>query len=168
MKGRIKDLGYGLGGDLTLTLSLPRHHAQEMQELMDSDVRVEIKKWRDKRSLSQNAYAWVLITKIAQSMTPPLNKETVYIEMLKRYGQGGLLSIEKSKADEVLRAIDYWEHKGEGFTNGRDFIHVMVYIGSSKYNSKEMDVFVQGIVSEAKDLGIETLTPDELAKLEVG
>ena len=162
MKGRIKDMGFGLTGELTVTLALPRHHADEVKGLLDTDVSVDLKKWRNRRSLSANAYAWVLITKIAQSMTPPLNKEQVYLEMLKRYGQGGLLSIEKAKAVEVLRAIDYWEHKGAGHVKGKDFVHVMVYIGSSKYDSKEMSVFVDGIVSEAKDLGIETMTPAEL------
>ena len=52
--------------------------------------------------------------------------------------------------------------------NGKKFLHYMVYIGSSKYNTKEMSVFISGIVEEAKDLGIETLTPDEIARLRNG
>ena len=166
MKGRIKDLGYGLGGDLTLTLSLPRHHAQELQELMESEVRVEIKKWRNRRSLSANAYCWVLITKIAESMNPPMNKEEVYAEMLKRYGQGGFISVQKDKAADVMRAFDYYVPKGEGRVNGKEFLHMMVYVGSSQYDTKEMATFISGIVEEATDLGIETMTPQELAMLE--
>jgi len=166
MKGRIKDLGYGLGGDLTLTLSLPRHHAEDLKALVDVDVAVDVKKWRNKRSLSANAYCWVLITQIAQSMTPPMNKEEVYVEMLKRYGQGGFISIQADKAGDVTRAFDYYVQKGEGEVNGKKFLHYMVYVGSSKYNTKEMATFISGIVEEAKDLGIETMTPQELAMLE--
>lgn len=168
MKGQIKDIGFGLKGDLSITLALPREHANNLIDLTGGDVSVEIKKWRERRSQSSNAYAWVLITKIAQSMTPPLNKQDVYIEMLKRYGQGGIVTIEKEKLDGVLRAFDYYEPepKGQGRTNGREFWHMMVYVGSSKYDTKEMSVFVDGIVQEAKDLGIETLTPQELALLE--
>lgn len=168
MKGRIKDLGFGMGGDLTLTLSLPRHHAEDLKALVDVDVAVDVKKWRNKRSLSANAYCWVLITQIAQSMTPPMNKEEVYVEMLKRYGQGGFISIQADKASDVTRAFDYYVQKGEGEVNGKKFLHYMVYIGSSKYNTKEMATFISGIVEEAKDLGIETLTPDELARLRNG
>jgi len=168
MKGRIKDLGFGLGGDLTLTLSLPRHHAEDLKALVDVDVAVDVKKWRNKRSLSANAYCWVLITQIAQSMTPPMNKEEVYVEMLKRYGQGGFISIQADKASDVTRAFDYYVQKGEGEVNGKKFLHYMVYVGSSKYNTKEMATFISGIVEEAKDLGIETLTPDEIARLRNG
>lgn len=168
MKGRIKDLGFGMGGDLTVTLSLPRHHAEDLKALVDVDVAVDVKKWRNKRSLSANAYCWVLITQIAQSMTPPMNKEEVYVEMLKRYGQGGFISIQADKASDVTRAFDYYVQKGEGEVNGKKFLHYMVYVGSSKYNTKEMATFISGIVEEAKDLGIETLTPDELARLRNG
>ena len=166
MKGRIKDLGYGLGGDLTLTLSLPRHHADSLKKLMDADIEADIKKFREKRSLSQNAYAWTLITKIAQSVNPPMNKEEVYVEMLKRYGQGGFISIQADKASDVTRAFDYYVQKGEGEVNGKQFLHMMVYVGSSQYDTKEMATFISGIVEEAKDLGIETMTPQELAMLE--
>ena len=168
MKGRIKDLGFGMGGDLTLTLSLPRHHADSLKKLMDADIEADIKKFREKRSMSQNAYAWTLITKIAQSINPPMNKEEVYVEMLKRYGQGGFISIQADKASDVTRAFDYYVQKGEGEVNGKKFLHYMVYIGSSKYNTKEMSTFISGIVEEAKDLGIETLTPDEIARLRNG
>ena len=165
MKGRITNIGFGLEGDLTVTLSLPRHNADNIKKLLDAEIDAEIKKWREKRSLSANAYAWVLITQIAQSMTPPMNKEEVYVEMLKRYGQGGFISIQADKASDVTRAFDYYVQKGEGEVNGKNFLHYMVYIGSSKYNTKEMSVFISGIVEEAKDLGIETLTPQELERM---
>ena len=168
MKGRIKDLGFGLQGDLTVTLTLPRHHAEDIRALMDCEIDAEINKYREKRSMSQNAYAWTLITKIAQSINPPMNKGEVYVEMLKRYGQGGFISIQADKASNVTRAFDYYVQKGEGEVNGKKFLHYMVYIGSSKYNTKEMSTFISGIVEEAKDLGIETLTPDEIARLRNG
>ena len=168
MKGRIKDLGFGMGGDLTVTLSLPRHYADSLKKLMDADIEADIKKYREKRSMSQNAYAWVLITKIAQSINPPMNKEEVYAEMLKRYGQGGIISVQKDRVSDVMRAFDYYVQKGEGEVNGKQFLHMMVYVGSSQYDTKEMSTFISGIVEEAKDLGIETLTPDEIARLRNG
>lgn len=166
MRGRIKDLGFGFQGDLTVTLTLPRHHADNLKKLMDEDIEADIKKFRERRSLSANAYCWVLITKIAESMNPPMNKEAVYAEMLKRYGQGGFISVQKDRVENVMRAFDYYVQKGEGRVNGKEFLHMMVYVGSSQYDTKEMATFISGIVEEAKDLGIETMTPQELAMLE--
>jgi len=97
-----------------------------------------------------------------------MNKEEVYAEMLKRYGQGGIISVQKDKVADVMRAFDYYVQKGEGEVNGKQFLHMMVYVGSSQYDTKEMSTFISGIVEEAKDLGIETLTPDEIARLRNG
>jgi hypothetical protein len=64
-------------------------------------------------------------------------------------------------------------HRGEKLTvvecdiveelNGKTFTHYRLIIGSSEYDTKQMAQFIDGIVSEAKELGIETLTPAELA-----
>ena len=166
MLGQIKDIGLTLTGEIALTISLPRQHIEELTKLKDEQIDVTIKKYRERRSLSSNGYLWTLIGKIAEAITPPLNKDEVYIEMLKRYGQGGIVSVQKDKADDVLRAFDYYVPKGEGRVNGKEFIHMMVYVGSSKYDSKEMYLLIQGVASEAQELGIETLTPSELMQLE--
>ena len=165
MQAKIETLSRGMGGELLVTLSMPPSHIDEVAKLKDEPLDVEIKKHRERRSLTSNAYAWVLITKIAQSMHPPLNKNDVYVEMLKRYGQGDIVSIQKERLDNVLRAFDYYEFKGIGEVRGKEFHHYMVYVGSSQYNTKEMSVFIDGIVEEAKELGIETMTPDELRKM---
>ncbi len=166
MLGQIKDIGLTLTGEIALTISLPRQHIEELTKIKDEQIDVTIKKYRERRSLSSNGYLWTLIGKIAEAITPPLNKDEVYIEMLKRYGQGGIVSVQKDKADDVLRAFDYYVPKGEGRVNGKEFIHMMVYVGSSKYDSKEMYLLIQGVASEAQELGIETLTPSELMQLE--
>ena len=161
----IQGMSRGMGGELLVTLSLAPNHIDEITKLKDEVLDVKITKHRERRSLTSSAYAWVLITKIAQSMQPPLNKNDVYVEMLKRYGQGDIVSIQKERLDNVLRAFDYYEFKGIGEVRGKEFHHYMVYVGSSQYNTKEMSVFIDGIVEEAKELGIETMTPDELRKM---
>ena len=166
MLGQIENIGLTLKGELQLTLTLPRQYIEELSKLKDEQIDVTIKKHRERRSISSNAYLWTLIGKIAEAITPPLNKDEVYIEMLKRYGQGGIVSVQKDKADDVLRAFDYYVPKGEGKVNGKEFVHMMVYVGSSKYDSKEMYLLIQGVASEAQELGIETLTPSELMQLE--
>ena len=51
----------------------------------DKNKKFEIKPYHKKRSLNANAYAWMLIGKIADVVRN--SKEEVYIEMLKKYGQ---------------------------------------------------------------------------------
>ena len=52
-----------------------------------------------------------------------------------------------------------------GVINGKTFSHVKVFIGSSEYDTKQMSIFIEGIVQEATDLRIPTITPAELDKL---
>jgi hypothetical protein len=40
-----------------------------------------------------------------------------------------------------------------------------VYKGSSEFDSREMSIFLDGVVSEAKEMGIPTETPNEIARL---
>ena len=167
MKARIKGLVMSLDGGQELTLSLPGDWRDEYMKLKDADVDVEIKKYRERRSLTQNAYAWVLISKISESIMPALSKEQVYLMMLKRYGQGGFISVLSDQLELVKRKLDYYEEKGKAIKDGLEFTHLMVWVGSSKYDSHEMNLFISGIVEEAKDLGIETLTTAELEKMEV-
>ena len=167
MKARLKNLTMSLDGGQELTLALPGDWRAAFNRLKDADVSVEIKKWRERRSLTQNAYAWALIGKIAESMRPPLSKDECYQLMLKRYGQNGFVSIPADIYDLVIREIDYYEHKGTGTTKGKEFVHIRMWVGSSKYDRAEMALFLEGIISEAKELDIETLPPHELARMEV-
>lgn len=44
-----------------------------------------VKRHREKRSLDANAYCWLLINEIANVLR--VDKDSVYLSMLKRYGQ---------------------------------------------------------------------------------
>ena len=48
---------------------------------------------------------------------------------------------------------------------GKEFTHYKIFKGSSEYNTKEMAVLIDGIISEAKELDIETLPPVEVERL---
>lgn len=164
MKGRLKDLTIGLHGEQNVTVTIATDWREEYARLKDTDVDIKIEKHRKLRSLDANAYAWVLMGKLAQRISPPLDKSEVYQLMLQRYGQGGMVSIRNDMLDNMLRAFDYWQIKGHGEVHGKEFTHVQVWVGSSKYDTKEMSVFIEGIVSECKELGIDTDTPEQIAE----
>ena len=127
----------------------------------DRDKVFEIKEHKEKRSLNANAYAWTLITKIADALRT--SKEECYLEMLKRYGQSEIVSV-LSQID-VSGYFKYYEPLATATLQGKEFTHYKIYKGSSEYDSREMSILIDGIVSEAKELGIETIPPNEIERL---
>ena len=111
--------------------------------------------------MSANAYAWVLINKIADVLRK--SKEEVYFQMLKDYGQSEFVSVLSSI--DVKGYFKYYEEYGKGHVEGREFTHYKVYKGSSEFDSKEMAILIDGIVQEAKALDIETRTPAEIDEM---
>lgn len=127
----------------------------------DKTKQYEVKEHKEKRSLNANNYAWKLITEIADVMK--LSKEEVYIEMLKIYGQSEMVSV---LADiDVSKYFKYYSEAGESILKGKKFKHYKVYMGSSEMNTKQMSILIDGIVQEAKQLDIETMTPEQLSRL---
>lgn len=127
----------------------------------DRDKVFEVKEHKEKRSLNSNSYAWLLIGKIAD--VTRASKEEIYLKMLERYGQSEVVSV-LSEID-VKGYFKYYSVFGHARLNGKDFTHYKVYKGSSEYDSKEMAILIDGIISEAKELDIETLPPNEVERL---
>lgn len=128
---------------------------------INKDKEFEIKEYKPKRSRNANNYAWNLITKIADVLR--LDKEEVYLDMLKHYGQSEMVSV-LSEID-VKGYFKYYEKVGETVLNGKEFSHYKIFKGSSEYTTSEMNIFISGIVQEAEQLDIETLTPIEIERL---
>lgn len=129
----------------------------------EKDKVFDIKEHKDKRSLSQNAYAWKLITEIGNILRK--SKEDVYLMMLKDYGQSEIISILSTVKPHGY--FKYYEKIGTGIINDKEFTHYKIYKGSSEFDSKEMSIFIDGIIQECKQLDIETMTPNEIAMLKL-
>ena len=135
---------------------------QMVDELKDCErLSIEVKPFRPRRSLDSNNYAWKMITEIGNVLRA--NKEDIYLTMLKRYGQSELISVKAHIP--IHEYVKYCEEAGESELDGKLFKHYRVYKGSSEFDTREMSIFIDGVVSEAKELGIQTMTPNELAKL---
>lgn len=125
---------------------------------------VSIKEHKGKRSLNSNSYAWCLIQKIAESINS--DKHSVYIEMLKKYSREFTFVICKEKAVPKLKELySACIDLGEISVNGMEGHQIQVFYGSSTFDSKSMSIFIDGIVQECKELGIETMTPLELERM---
>lgn len=127
----------------------------------DTVYDVKIDKHREKRSLNANAYLWKLVTEIGNVLNK--SKEEVYLQMLIDYGQSEMVSI-LSEID-VKGYFKYYKLAGTSILNGKEFNHYKIYKGSSEYDTKEMSILLNGIVQEAKNLGIKTKDDIELERL---
>ena len=144
---------------LTNQYDLLTEEFSKLKELEEIDV--DLSEHKEKRSLNANAYAWFLIGKIADALR--IGKDEAYLNMLKRYGQSELVSILSSI--DITGYFKYYEVAGNSTLKGKEFTHYKIFKGSSEYNTTEMAVLIDGIVSEAKELGIETLPPYQLEEM---
>lgn len=140
-------------------------------------VEWEIKRHRQKRSLSQNSYYWKLVGMISDDQRLP--KSVVHNKMLRDYGQ--LMSIEgrlipvdildTEKAEEKALRLETVHLKPTSqvrMGSKKQMFRTYVMLrGSHDYDSREMSILLDGAVQEAQNLGIETLKPYELEALKV-
>lgn len=165
--GRIKDVSRDWQtNQYNITFTINEASAVgEIDNIKDADkLSIKAVKYRRKRSLDSNAYAWVLMQKLAEAAQS--DRWSVYLEMLKKYSREFTFVICKEHAVDKLKelyrtCIDL----GEVNVNGTEGHQMQVFFGSSTFDSKAMAVFIDGIVSECKELGIETLPPYELEKM---
>lgn len=161
LKAEIADLQFDLQGNQILSLRIHGDARRLYDAFKDKLLRVTVKEHRKKRSLNANALCWALCTEIANILRT--DKDSVYLTMLKRYGQSAVVSV---RSDIPFGGyLKYFETEGESVLNGKSFTHYKVFKGSSEYDTREMSIFLDGIVSEAKEMGIPVLSAAELALL---
>lgn len=126
---------------------------------LDRDTLYDIKitKHRNKRSLDANAYYWCLLSQIADAMK--IDKEQLHKDYLRQYG---VITQAMLPIKDVRGLFKYYDLDGIREANGNKFYIYKVYTPSSEMNTKEMSRLIDGIVQEAKAIGIETMTPSEL------
>lgn len=163
IKARIVDFSLSLDRKQRVTFELEGDFRGLYDKLRDKIVEITVRKWTEKRSLDANAYLWALITKIANAIRE--SKEDVYFDALKAYGQGGAVSVEERYVEDFERTWKYHERLGDTQLNGKTFVHFRFWVGSSEYNTEEMSILIDGVVREAKNLGIETMSEEELNSL---
>ena len=141
----------------------------EVSSLKDIEkLEVEAKKHRKKRSLDANSYCWILCTKLAEVHNT--SKDEIYEQMIQKYGyvyedEDGYVAITVRAYVDMSKVKGHWKFHKES-KDGKFKSYLMIK-GSSEYDSKEMASFIDRIVEEAKEEGIETLPPDEVERMKV-
>lgn len=136
----------------------------EVNSIKDCEkLNIRAVKYRNRRSLDANAYMWVLLQKMADKLHR--DKWEIYLEMLGRYGVFTHIIVKPHVVEKVKNEWRAVKELGEVSVNGTTGIQLQCYFGSSTYDTKEMSVLIDGVVSEARELGIETLPPEELERM---
>lgn len=129
----------------------------------DDDKEYEVKEHKSKRSLDANAYYWVLVNKIAEALNQ--TKEYIHMEMLRFYSE--TYSVLLPAEQDIKGLIKYYDVESTIKRGDKLFKSYKAYLPSSEMNTKQMSVLIDGVVHEAKQLGIETLTPSQIEELKL-
>lgn len=151
-------------GKLILAVQVNEDVREQYNKLSGCDLDIKIVKHRKKRSLDANAYAWVLMSKIAQKLGT--SKDEVYEDALRKYpipfeSENGYVVISIKSEIDISMLPGHWMMIKD---NGQ-FKGYMMLKGSSEYDTREMARFIDGIIYDAKELGIQTETPDEIERM---
>lgn len=148
-----------------LMLKLDRECIQNamkfVYEIKDKLYAATIKEFRKKRSLDANAYLWVLLDKIADAVGS--TKDDIYLQVLELYGVFTHIIVKEEAVEQFKKEFRTCRELGKVAVNGKTGVQLQCYLGSSTYDTKQMSRLIEGVVSDCKELGIETLTPKELA-----
>lgn len=170
MIGRLKDMVRDRDGNWVISFTTrDRFDGDKFDELAKVDCDIEIKKHRNIRSKNANSYFHVLVNKIAGETGE--SEEEVKVRLITSYGALArnddgtyLMFLLPESAD----ATDYYKYAvlyDKREVNGRTVNMWKVYKDSHKMDTKEMARVIDGAIQEAKELGIETDTPEQIAEM---
>lgn len=171
MKGRLIDFSYGVNRKQRLTIELDTDFREGYDALKEVDVDVTIKKWRRKRSKDANAYFHVLVNEIA--IATGESDESVKQRLVLEYGvvdrdkNGTPVGWKLPVSVDIYKYYKYAKCFDTRTENGVDFNCFLIYKHTSEMDSKEMARLIDGTVSEARELGIDTDTPEMKARFDL-
>lgn len=156
MKGKITAIHPILPKTVAVTIQVAAT-PQNLERYMDKPLEITFEEYREKRSLQANKFLWACIGDICNAVHE--DKDRVYLDLLRHYGQYTLIRIPAEALDILKRQWRETEVVGE--IDGK--IDVLCYFGSHTYNSKEFARLLDGVKEMMRSAGLEP-PPDEEMK----
>ena len=169
IRGCIRSLTRTLDNKYLLTIEATGNVKEIFETMKDMDCDIKIKKHREKRSLDANAYFHVLVSEIAKKVGIGLEQCKVNLNI--EYGtidkdeEGKKIGFMLPQGVDVNSIYKYTKWFDEREINGVKFNCYIVFKETHTLDSKEMARLIDGTIQEAKELGISTATPDEIARM---
>lgn len=170
MRGRLRDLTMNPDRSFNVTVTVRDDFRETFDRLKDKELDIEIKQHREKRSKSANAYFHVLVNRIAQELNEP--DEAVKTRLVIEYGvvardeDGLTIGFKLPAKVDVSKIYPYTRLFDQRTEGGKSFNCYLVLKPTHEMDTKEMARLIDGAIAEAKELGIETDTPETLARYE--
>lgn len=153
-----------------ITIPISNEDRQEVlrwaqsHEIKDGkEITVEVKERRKKRSLNANAYFWQLVSKVAIKLN--CSDQEVYRRLVQDYGVSTTLMVRPEAQEAFVQAWSSGKDSSGWFVEDLGHGVIKAYAGTSTYDTKQMSRIIDGLVEECKELGIETMAPEELEHL---
>jgi hypothetical protein len=132
----------------------------------DKQYVLTIKEKKNKRSLNANSYAWVLLDRLAEKLN--IAKTDLYRGYIREIGGNSDIVCVMDKA--VNKLCEMWSEKGIGWTTDTmpskidGCTNVILYYGSSTYDSNQMSRLINLIVQDCIINEIPTLEDMEIER----
>ena len=158
---------YGVDGYPIISFKTNEDVRDIYAEWENEVLEVTIKEYKPKRSKDANAYFWELCSKLSAKLQIP--KEEIYRNLIKGVGDNMLIGC--FKTEEIPKVQKDWQGKGLGWVTEvfeskiKGCTNILLYEGSSAYDTAQMSRLIDLCITECKQQGIETLPPDELKRL---
>ena len=136
---------------------------------VDTEIDIDIKEHREKRSLNANAYFHKLVDELRQKLK--ISFAACKNHLITSYGQLEYIDdvpavIKTNIEPERMREIETLHCMPIAVKEVEEGAYwYRLYRGTHTYDSKEMAMLIDGTIEECKAQGIETMTPNELERL---
>lgn len=171
MIGKLKDLLRLMGGEWVISFTTREDPRILFDELKDHAVKIDIKKASKHRSLSANAYAWVLIGQIAEKTG--VKESEVYQNAIREIG--GISEIYGVRENAVSTFNELWcgDHLGRQTvvipgSSKPGWVNIRAWKGSSDFDSAQMARFIDSLIQDAEALGIPTVPDKDVERMLTG
>lgn len=170
-KGRLHSISRGFENNkLLVTFELDFLSPEGVSEITGKDLRIKIKKWVKRRSLNANRYFHVLNDEIAAA----IGSSRFYTKnwLIAKYGERLIIDdvpqtiTTKAPPEYMLeQEMLHTSLFNTSEKNGATWYSYRLYMGSHLYDSAQMSKLIDGAVYEAKQVGVETMSPEEIERL---
>lgn len=149
---------------LNMTFEVNEQPTDEINNIASCEkLSIEVKKFRQKRSLDANGLLWTCLGEMAQALHT--DKWEVYLQMLKRYGKYTYICVKPNVVDAMKMQWRECEVVGNIDINGKEAVQMLCYFGSSTYDTKEFSVLLDGVISEMAEIGLQPPASKEIRRV---
>ena len=172
-KGELKDCLVTIDNSVIMQIraDMEEISSEELEALKNANkaLRIDIKQWREQRSLDANSYFHLLVHKLATKLN--IGNDECKIKMNLEYGtpandkNGNKVYIKLPASVNVSDFYEYAKWVADKTENGLKLSYYIFYKRTHLLDTKEMSRLIDGVVNECKQVGIETKTPEQIAEM---